>query len=145
MVQNINKLKGKITENGYTIKTLATELGICETSLRRKINDKSEFSISESLIVKDRLNLSNNDIFQILLPCKTVFDLSQFFSITFIVVQIVLCVVFIPLFIFLFVYVINNATVDSGENTKVVPSVTVEDRKTYYKKISKYTIIYLVF
>lgn len=84
------------------------------------------------------LNLSNNDIFQILLPCKTVFDLSQFFSITFIVVQIVLCVVFIPLFIFLFVYVINNAAVDSGENTKVVPSVTVEDHKTYYKKISKY-------
>ena len=74
MVQNINKLKGKITENGYTIKTLATEIGICETSLRRKINDKSEFSISESLIVKDRLNLSNNDYLDIFFGSKLEFN-----------------------------------------------------------------------
>lgn len=74
MVQNINKLKGKITENGYTIKTLATEIGICETSLRRKINDKSEFSIEESLKVKDRLNLSNQDYLDIFFGSKLEFN-----------------------------------------------------------------------
>lgn len=74
MVQNINKLKGKITENGYNIKSLASEIGICETSLRRKINEKSEFSISESLIVKDKLNLSNQDYLDIFFGAKLEFN-----------------------------------------------------------------------
>ena len=74
MVQNINKLKGKITENGYNIKTLATEIGICETSLRRKINEKSEFSIAESLIIKDKLNLSNIDYLDIFFGSKLEFN-----------------------------------------------------------------------
>ena len=37
MVQNINKLKGKITENGYSIDTLALKLGLCNVTLRKKI------------------------------------------------------------------------------------------------------------
>ena len=65
MVQNVNKLKGKITENGYTIKTLATEVGLCETSLRRKINDKSEFTLNETLKVKDKLHLTSQDYLEI--------------------------------------------------------------------------------
>ena len=74
MVQNVNKLKGKITENGYTLKALSAEMGICETSLRRKINDKSEFSIAESLAVKDRLNLSNDDYLDIFFGTKLEFN-----------------------------------------------------------------------
>lgn len=74
MVQNINKLKGKITENGYTIKSLATEVGLCETSLRRKINRKSEFTLSESLKIKDKLNLSSNDYLDIFFGAKLEFN-----------------------------------------------------------------------
>lgn len=74
MVQNINKLKGKITENGYTIKTLATEVGLCETSLRRKINDQSEFTLSESLKVKEKLRLSSQDYLDIFFGTKLEFN-----------------------------------------------------------------------
>lgn len=74
MVQNANKLKGKITENGYTIKSLAPLLGLCETSLRRKINGKSEFFIEESLKVKDKLNLSNQDYLDIFFGSKLEFN-----------------------------------------------------------------------
>lgn len=70
MVQNINKLKGKITENGYTIKTLASEVGLCEASLRRKINDKSDFTLSETLKVKDKLNLTSQDYLDIFFGTK---------------------------------------------------------------------------
>ena len=59
MVANINKLKGKITENEYTFKTLSEELGMCETTLRRKINDKNaEFTISEGWKLKNKLKMS---------------------------------------------------------------------------------------
>ncbi len=74
MVQNVNKLKGKITENGYTLKALSTEIGICETSLRRKINDKSDFSIAESLLIKDKLHLSSQDYLDIFFGTKLEFN-----------------------------------------------------------------------
>ena len=74
MVQNINKLKGKITENGYSIETLAPIMKMCVTSLRRKINGKSEFSISESLVVKDKLNLSNKDYIDIFFGTELEFN-----------------------------------------------------------------------
>lgn len=74
MVQNINKLKGKITENGYTIKTLAFDIGICEVSLRRKINNNSEFTLSETLKVKDKLNLTGQDYLDIFFGTKLEFN-----------------------------------------------------------------------
>lgn len=74
MVQNINKLKGKITEKGYSIKTLASEVGLCETSLRRKINQKSEVTIEESLKIKNKLNLSNQDYIDIFFGAKLEFN-----------------------------------------------------------------------
>ena len=74
MVQNVNKLKGKITENGYTIKTLATEVGLCETSLRRKINDKSEFTLNETLKVKDKLHLTSQDYLDIFFGSQLEFN-----------------------------------------------------------------------
>jgi AraC-like DNA-binding protein len=59
MVANIDKLKGKITENRYTMKKLSEEFGMTETTLRRKINDeKSEFSVNESWKLKKLLNLT---------------------------------------------------------------------------------------
>lgn len=74
MVQNINKLKGKITENGYTIKTLASEVGLCEASLRRKINDKSDFTLSETLKIKDKLNLTSQDYLDIFFGTELEFN-----------------------------------------------------------------------
>lgn len=74
MVQNANKLKGKITEKGYTIKTLAPELGLCETSLRRKINEKSEFTLSETLKVKNKLDLTSQDYLDIFFGTQLEFN-----------------------------------------------------------------------
>lgn len=75
MVQNINKLKGKITENGYSIKTLAPKVGLCEVTLRKKINNNnSEFLLSESLLIKEVLNLSNKDYIDIFFGSKLEFN-----------------------------------------------------------------------
>lgn len=74
MVQNANKLKGKITEKGYSVKTLASEVGLCETSLRRKINQKSEITIEESLKLKNKLNLSNQDYIDIFFGTQLEFN-----------------------------------------------------------------------
>jgi len=91
-------------------------------------------SITDSL----NLNFFNVDIFQIILPCKTVMDLYQFFGLTFIFVQLVLCVVTIPLFILLFVYKISGENVDNEQKVKINYSIKVEDHKTDYKIISRY-------
>ena len=74
MVQNVNKLRGKITENGYSIKTLAEEVGLCETSLRRKINDKSEFTLNETLKVKEKLHLTSQDYLDIFFGSQLEFN-----------------------------------------------------------------------
>jgi len=59
MVANINKLKGKIAENGYTMKSLSKEIGMSETTLRRKINfENQDFTIGESQKVREKLNLN---------------------------------------------------------------------------------------
>jgi hypothetical protein len=66
MVQNINKLKGKITENGYSIDTFSSQLGLCDVTVRKKMSkEKSDFSISESLKVKEILKLSTKDYLDI--------------------------------------------------------------------------------
>ncbi len=66
MVKNINKLKGKITEGEFTMKSLAKALGMSEATIRRKINSKDgEFSVGESWETKQLLNLSMNDYLDI--------------------------------------------------------------------------------
>lgn len=66
MVANINKLKGKITENRTSIRRLSKEMGMCEASLGRKINNKdSEFTISESWKIKELLHLTNEEYLNI--------------------------------------------------------------------------------
>ena len=47
---NINKLKGKIVENGLTIEKLADNIGIDRSTLYRKINNNGEtFTIKEAV------------------------------------------------------------------------------------------------
>nr|WP_306799569.1 XRE family transcriptional regulator [Enterocloster bolteae] len=58
-VVNINKLKGKVVENGVTLERLAAEIGMDRATMYRKIKAGGEnFSIKEAdLIVKSlRLN-----------------------------------------------------------------------------------------
>lgn len=75
MVQNINKLNGKIAENGYNKKEFAKIIGLSETTLRRKAyTGKSDFSISESLLIKDKLSLSNQDYLDIFFGPKLEFN-----------------------------------------------------------------------
>lgn len=49
---NINKLKGKIIENGLTISTLAEKLGIDRATLYRKMSNNGE-----TMLVKDANNI----------------------------------------------------------------------------------------
>lgn len=70
MVANINKLRGKIAENGLTINSFATEISMCEATLRRKMFKDGEFTIEESINVKDRLNLNLNEYMEIFYGSK---------------------------------------------------------------------------
>ena len=75
MVANINKLKGKIIEKGYKPKEFADAIGMCELTVRRKINNKnSDFSIIESLNVKKILNLSTQDYLDIFFGSELEFN-----------------------------------------------------------------------
>lgn len=44
---NYNKLKGLMKEKNITQNQLAREIGLCPTSLNRKLNGKRDFTISE--------------------------------------------------------------------------------------------------
>jgi predicted transcriptional regulator len=61
-VVNVNKLKGKIVENGFTIEGFADKLGIDRSTLYRKIGGKCEkVTIKEANQMKAELNLSSED------------------------------------------------------------------------------------
>lgn len=74
MVQNVNKLKAKMVEQGYTSRTLSYEIGVCETTLRTKINGKSDFTLNESLKIKEILHLSTDDYLDIFFGTKLEFN-----------------------------------------------------------------------
>ena len=66
MVFNVDKLKGKIKENRYSRVRFAETLGMCDTTLGRKMEDaKYDFTISESLEVKEKLNLTTTEYLEI--------------------------------------------------------------------------------
>lgn len=59
---NINKLKGKVVEQGMTIETLAHKIGIDKSTLYRKMNNKGEtFTIKEASLICKILNLSGQE------------------------------------------------------------------------------------
>ena len=75
MVHNINKLKGKITEKGYKMEEFADKIGMSESTLRRKINkENNDFFIGESLVIKDKLELSTKDYLEIFYGQKLEFN-----------------------------------------------------------------------
>lgn len=50
---NINKLKGKIIENGMTVATLAEKIGVDRATLYRKMSNDGE-----TMLVKDANNIA---------------------------------------------------------------------------------------
>lgn len=71
MVHNVDKLKGKMKENRYSRVKFAEALGMCDTTLGRKMEDsKYDFSISESLEVKEKLNLTTTEYLEIFFGSK---------------------------------------------------------------------------
>ena len=56
-----NKLKSKMVEAGITQAELARLLGISAQSMNYKINNKSEFKVSEIEAVADVLKIVNKD------------------------------------------------------------------------------------
>ena len=64
---NINKLKGKIVENGMNIETLAEMIGVDRSSLYRKLNNSEKITIGEAVKMKEALSLSDSDAYDIFL------------------------------------------------------------------------------
>lgn len=63
---NINKLKGKIVENGLTIERLAKKIGLDRSTLYRKINNDGEtFTIREANLICSALELSGQEATEI--------------------------------------------------------------------------------
>ena len=63
---NIQKLKGKITERGLNVESLAAEIGIDKSTLYRKLNAGEKFTIGDAQKIKESLALTDeeaNDIF----------------------------------------------------------------------------------
>lgn len=62
---NIDKLKGKIKERGFTVKDFAEKIGVERTSLYRKLNNAERITIGEADRMKETLNLSNAEATEI--------------------------------------------------------------------------------
>lgn len=59
---NINKLKGKIVENGMTVEALAEKMGIDRSTLYRKMsNDGETMLIKDANRIVSVLNLTQQD------------------------------------------------------------------------------------
>ena len=60
------RLKFEIARKGFTIEGFAKELGISDKTLRNKINGITDFTWSECLMIKKKLNteLSLEELFE---------------------------------------------------------------------------------
>ena len=58
---NANKLRGRVVENGLTMRALAARLGVNESTLYRKLQN-SGFTIHEAQEIAKILNLSAEDV-----------------------------------------------------------------------------------
>lgn len=59
---NYNKLRGRIVEYGYNLKTCADKMGIDRTSLSQKLNNHTSFSNRDILRLCDMLNIPTEEI-----------------------------------------------------------------------------------
>ena len=61
MINNVIKLKAKIIENGYNVDDFAPVVGMCPTTLRKKLRGVQDFKLGETLDIKKRLSLNNKE------------------------------------------------------------------------------------
>ena len=64
---DLNRLKGKIIEKGWTVETLAEHIGVERSSMYRKLNNFEKITIGEAKRIKDALDLSNEEASSIFL------------------------------------------------------------------------------
>ena len=63
---NINSLKGKISEKGYSLNTFSEKLSFDKSTFYRKINSEGEsFSIKEADEIATLLNLNYDEVMKI--------------------------------------------------------------------------------
>ena len=65
---NIQKLKGKMVEKGYSVDALALKIGVDRSTLYRKLNKGENITLKEAGKIKTALNLSDEDAAVIFLP-----------------------------------------------------------------------------
>ena len=60
------RLKFEIARKGFTIETFAVEIGVAEKTLRNKINGVTDFTWSECLLIREKLNkdMSLEELFE---------------------------------------------------------------------------------
>lgn len=64
---NINKLKGKIVENGLKNEQFADMIGIDRSTFYRKLNNFEKITIGEAVKMKEALELSDAEACEIFL------------------------------------------------------------------------------
>lgn len=65
MLNDYTELRSKIRRNGYTQEEFAKALGITNTTLSEKLNNKSEFKQNEMFKTKELLKISNRDMLRL--------------------------------------------------------------------------------
>lgn len=59
---NVNKLRGKIVENGMSTGELAKRIGVDRSTLYRKMNNNGDgLTIKEVKLISEELNLSHDE------------------------------------------------------------------------------------
>ena len=64
---NVSKLKGKIVEKDMNVEALAVLIGINRASLYRKLNNAEKITIGEAAKMKDALEMSDDEAYEIFL------------------------------------------------------------------------------
>ena len=62
MMINTTLLRQKIDESGYKLTYLAEKCGLTYYGLMKKVNNETEFKVSEIMILKELLNLTDEDV-----------------------------------------------------------------------------------
>ncbi len=64
---NVNKLRGKMVENEMNVEQMAKLMCVDRASLYRKLNNSEKFTIGDAQKIKDILNLSDTEAYEIFL------------------------------------------------------------------------------
>lgn len=63
---NVNKLKGKIVENGLNVESVSKSIGLDRSTFYRKLNSQGEtFTVREVNLLRETLNLTKEEAMSI--------------------------------------------------------------------------------